>query len=378
MTLDITMKNDTLHSAISALENRLKRPADALGEFPRDSWSAIAETGLFGELVREDLAGPLGVKATVTALERLGEISADPGLNFSVATHLASTLYAVAKYGSPGLRARILDDLVAGKLVGAHAISEEGAGSDALAMQTRAEADHDAFVLTGDKAFVTNGPIADVIVVYAKTGPSNAVGDVSAFLVPTNCDGIELGAPMVKSGLHSSPLSSVHLRECRIPASHLLGRLGGGFGILTNVMKREILFAFILNVGEMRRRLERCVRYANQRKQFGVNIGSFQSVSNRIAEMKIRYELSQKWLYYVTSKLATNHDVTSDIAIAKIFVSEAAIATAIDAMHIHGGQGILAESGFGDDISAAVAGPIYSGTNDIQRGRIAAMLGVIQ
>ena len=155
MTLDLMIRNEGLHSAISALRGRLKRPADTSGQFPRESWSAIAETALFAELVRGDFAGPLGVKATVSALECLGEVSEDPGLNFSVATHLASTLYAVAKYGSPDLRTRILDDLVTGKLIGAHAISEEGAGSDALAMQTRAEADHDTFVLTGDKAFVT-------------------------------------------------------------------------------------------------------------------------------------------------------------------------------------------------------------------------------
>lgn len=378
MLLNPTNRNEALLASISALRDRLKREGNVAELFPWENWSAIAETGLFAELVREDLGGPVGVKATVSALERLGEINEDQGLSFSVATHLASTIYAVAKYGSEDLRQRILRDLTAGKLIGAHAISEDGAGSDALSMQTRAAADGDTYVLTGDKAFVTNGPIADVIVVYAKTGQGNTVGDVSAFLVPTNLAGIERGAPMAKSGLHNSPLSSLHLRECRIPASNLLGRQGGGFAILSNVMKREILFAFMINVGEMRRRLDRCVRYANQRQQFSTNIGSFQSVSNRIAEMKIRYELSQKWLYHVTSKLATNHDITTDIAIAKVFVSEAAIATAIDAMHIHGGHGFLADSGFGDEIASAVAGPIYSGTNDIQRGRIAAMLGVTQ
>lgn len=378
MMIDLPTRNEILLSAISALKDVIERPTGATEQFPREGWSAIAKTGLFAELVRNDLAGPASVKATVAALERLGEVCEDPGLNFSVATHLASTIYAVARYGSEDLRQQILGDLTAGRLIGAHAISEETAGSDALAMRTHAERDGDAFVIKGDKAFVTNGPIASVIVVYAKTRIGNAVGNISAFLVPTDLPGVEPGAPMAKSGLQNSPLGSLHLNGCRVPATYMLGREGGGFGILSNVMKREILFAFILNVGEMRRRLDRCVRYANQRKQFGTNIGSFQSVSNRIAEMKIRYELSQKWLYYVTSKLATNSDITSDIAIAKVFISEASIATAIDAMHIHGGAGFLAESGFGAEIASAVAGPIYSGTNDIQRGRITAMLGVAQ
>lgn len=378
MMIDLPTRNETLLSAISALKDVIERPTGDMEQFPRGGWSAIAATGLFAELVRDDLAGPASVKATVVALERLGEVCEDPGLNFSVATHLASTIYAIARYGSEDLRQQVLGDLAVGRMIGAHAISEESAGSDALAMRTHAERDGDAFVITGDKAFVTNGPIADVIVVYAKTTTGNAVGNISAFLVPTDLPGVEPGAPMAKSGLQNSPLGSLHLNGCRVPATHLLGREGGGFGILSNVMKREILFAFILNVGEMRRRLDRCVRYANQRKQFGTNIGSFQSISNRIAEMKIRYELSQKWLYYVTSKLATNSDITSDIAIAKVFISEAAIATAIDAMHIHGGAGFLAESGLGGEIASAVAGPVYSGTNDIQRGRIAALLGVAQ
>ncbi len=141
-------------------------------------------------------------------------------------------------------------------------------------------------------------------------------------------------------------------------------------------MKREILFAFAITVGEMRRRLDTCVAYANHRRQFGANIGSFQAVSNRLADMKIRYELSQKWLYYVADKIRSNDDIASDIAIAKIFVSESAVASALDAIQIHGGRGILSETKLDADLASAVAGPIYSGTNDIQRGRIAALLGV--
>jgi len=376
MMIETTDRNDTLLAEISSLGEKIRRPTGVDQPFPRGAWSAIAEKGLFGGLTRRHERGSTPIVSTMTALEKLGEVSRDPGLNFSVATHLASTICPLAKFGSSELQERFLGDLQAGLLIGAHAISEIDAGSDALSMDANAVADGETFILTAEKAFVTNGPIADVIVVYAKTRAGNAVGNVSAFLVPTNIDGVERGAAIEKAGLHSSPLGTLSLKECRIPASYMLGREGGGFPILSYVMKREILFAFIINVGEMRRRLDRCVSYANQRTQFGRRIGTFQSVSNRIAEMKMRYELSQKWLYYIASKLPTNNDVTSDIAIAKVFISEAAISTAIDAMHIHGGHGYLAETGFGDEIASAVAGPIYSGTNDIQRGRIAAMLGV--
>jgi alkylation response protein AidB-like acyl-CoA dehydrogenase len=378
MQTNIAEQNETMLRAIAALSGAIKRPEKADEPFPRHVWSAIADTGLFAELIRSDIELNRRIQRTMAGLEKLGEISCDPGLNFTVATHLASTMCALSKFGAMELRERYLRSLAAGELIGAHAISEPHAGSDALAMTTSAVRDGETFVLNGQKAFVTNGPIADLIVVYAKTGEGKAISNVSAFLVPTDIEGIMRGAPMRKVGLETSPLSTLTLRDCRIPASHMLGREGGGFPILSYVMKREILFAFIGTVGEMRRRLDRCVKYANERKQFGVSIGTFQSVSNRIADMKIRYELSRKWLYHVAYKLSTSHDVTSDIGIAKVFVSEAALSTALDAMHIHGADGYLAEHGFGDAITAAAAGPIYSGTNDIQRNRIAAMLGVIQ
>lgn len=364
---------------LSGLGTALRdRPPAEDAPFPREAWSAIAATGLFGEIA--DAARPPAERMmrTLQALERLGETCEDGGFGFSVVTHIASTVASVSQFGSPDLRARVLPDLIAGRLVGAHAISEPEAGSDALAMRARAVRDGDTYVLTAEKAFVTNGPIADVIVVYAKTGADDRVGDVSAFLVPTDLPGVRPGPAMSKVGLATSPLGTLSLEGVRIPASHRLGREGSGFFILSWVMKREILFAFMVQVGEMRRRIERCVRFANERRQFGAPIGSFQSVSNRIADMRIRYELSRAYLLQAAEKLTSSRDATSDIAVAKVFVSEAAIATALDALHIHGGKGFLAETGLGRELCDAVAGTIYSGTNDIQRGRIAAMMGIKQ
>lgn len=346
--------------------------------FPRHAWMAAAEAGLFAEMAYTERPPAERVARTMEALERFGEACSDGGFSFSVVTHIASTICALAQFGSESLRAQYLPDLISGRLIGAHAISEPEAGSDALSMTACARTDGDHFILSGDKAFVTNGPIADVVVVYAKTTQGCGVGDVSAFLVPTNLPGVERGRPMRKVGLTTSPLSTLSLKDVRVPADHMIGRQGSGFFILSYVMKREILFAFIVNVGEMRRRLDQCVRFANARKQFGATIGTFQSVSNRIADMNIRYEMSRNWLHQTAAKLSANQDVTVDIAIAKIFVSEAAIATSLDALHIHGGRGYLAEAGFGEDIRNAVAGTIYSGTNDIQRGRIAAMMGIRQ
>jgi alkylation response protein AidB-like acyl-CoA dehydrogenase len=364
---------------LSALGTALRdRPRGADAPFPREAWAAIAETGLFGELVDASRTPAERMTRTLAALERLGETCEDGGFGFSVVTHIASTVSSLSQFGTPEARARFLPDLIAGRLVGAHAISEPEAGSDALAMRARAVRDGDAYVLTAEKAFVTNGPIADVVVVYAKTGAGDGVGDVSAFLVPTDLPGVRPGPAMSKVGLVTSPLGTLSLEGVRVPASHRLGREGSGFFILSWVMKREILLAFMVQVGEMRRRIERCVRFVNERRQFGATIGSFQSVSNRIADMRIRYELSRAYLLQAAENLTSSKDATTDIAVAKVFVSEAAIATALDALHIHGGKGFLAETGLGAALCDAVAGTIYSGTNDIQRGRIAAMMGVKQ
>lgn len=346
-------------------------------DFPREKWQAVASTGIFQRAANTESKRE-AILSTITALERLGEICKDSGLTFSIATHLASTITAIYKFGNSELKARYMDDLVAGRLVGAHAISEPNAGSDALSMTTTAREDGDDFVINGHKAFVTNGSIADVIVVYAKTTETATADCVSAYLVETSSPGVHLGPNLEKVGLSTSPLCELTLENCRVPKENMIGRRGAGFFVLSHVMQREILYSFIISVGEMQRRLTRCVHYANSRRQFGSSIGSFQSVANKVADMKIRYELSRQWLYHVAERMIANKDVTSEVAIAKVFVSENALATSVDALHIHGGSGYIASNGLGTEVCNALAGPIYSGTNEIQRGRIAAMLGINQ
>ncbi len=345
--------------------------------FPREKWQAVASTGIFRRATTAESKRD-AIRSTIASLERLGEICKDSGLTFSIATHLASTITALDKFGSPEIKARYMDDLVSGQLIGAHAISEPNAGSDALSMTTTALEEGDDFIINGHKAFVTNGSIADVIVIYARTSQAANADCVSAFLVETRTLGVHLGPTMKKVGLNTSPLCELTLKNCRVPKENMIGRRGAGFFVLSYVMQREILYSFIINVGEMHRRLTRCVLYANSRHQFGSPIGSFQSVANKIAEMKIKYELSRRWLYHIAELMSASKDVTSEVAIAKVFVSENALSTSIDALHIHGEYGFIASNGLGTEVCNALAGPIYSGTNEVQRGRIAALLGVKQ
>lgn len=360
---------------MEALNNNQSKPKVSPA-FCHDKWTELAATGLFSAAVEAGRSKRDRVVDTMRALERIGETCPDSGFNFSLATHLASTITALDQFGSAQLKARYFPGLVKGDLIGAHAISEPEAGSDALSMTTTARRDGDCYVLNGYKAFVTNGPIADVVVVYAKTSAAATADCVSAFLVETRTAGVTMGPELTKVGLKNSPLCELRLDGCRVPVDHMIGEQGAGFFVLTQVMQREILYSFVINLGEMKRRLDECVRYARSRKQFGQHIGTFQAVSNKIADMKIRYELGRSWLYQVAERVGANKDVTSEIAISKVFISESSISTAIDALHVHGGRGYLAENGFGSAVCDSLASAVYSGTNDIQRGRIAAMLGV--
>jgi alkylation response protein AidB-like acyl-CoA dehydrogenase len=289
---------------------------------------------------------------------------------------MASTGVPLERFGSPPLKEKYLPGICSGDLIGAHAITESKGGSDALKMQTRAVRDGDGFILNGSKTFVSNAPIADMIMVYAATSPEGGALGVTAFLVDRDTPGLAVGNPLKKMGLRSSPMGELFLDSCRVPASQVVGRVGGGFLVLDYVMKREILFGFIVNVGEMAYRLARVIEYANERIQFGKPISAYQSIANKIVDMKIGLETSRKWLYDTATKLEAGRNVTTDMAIAKLLASRYNLESGLSAVQIFGGNGYMAEYGIEKELRNAVAGTIYSGANEIQYNRIAAMLGL--
>jgi len=369
-----------LRAAVTELGGVLSKDhveRDAAGEFNRDGWERLRDIGLFG-LPFDSRWGGLGqdLLTTMYVLEGLGYGCRDGGLSFSATTHLVSTGIALRHFGSDALRDRCLPGVCDGSTIGAHAISEPDAGSDMMGMRTVAERDGGHFVLNGGKSFVSNGPIADLFVVYARTGRPGSPAALSAFLVERDTPGLTVGRPLAKMGLRTSPLCELFLADCRVPAGHLIGSLGAGFLVLNHVMKWEILCSFIVNVGEMQHRLERCVEYARTRRQFGSPIGAFQSVANKVVDMRIAVENARRWLYDTAAKLQQNRDVTADVAISKLIASEGNLASAQLAVQIFGGYGYMAEYGLEKDLRAAVAGTIYSGTSEVQRQRIAKMTGL--
>lgn len=351
--------------------------ADARSAFEPHRWRSLAESGVLGLPFPQRWGGAgQSLLTTLHVLETLGETCRESGLNFCATTSMASTGVSLTAFGSDALRERYLPAICSGELIGAHAITEPDGGSDAMAMATRAEREGTHYVLTGGKAFVSNGPIADVFVVYARTRPEGGPLGTTAFLVDRDTPGLSVGGSTAKMGLRTAPLSTLHLDGCRIPAERVLGRVGGGLLVLDHVMKREILFGFTVQLGEMRHRLERTAAYARERKAFGRPIGDYQAVSHRVVEMKIRTETSAKWLYDTAERLEAGEDITADLAITKILASEAALSTSLSAVRVFGGAGYLAEVGLEKEVRAAVAGTLYSGTNDIQYNHVASALGL--
>jgi alkylation response protein AidB-like acyl-CoA dehydrogenase len=350
---------------------------DAASVFPWDKWKLVQECGIL-RLPFEERWGGLGqdLLTTMYLLEGLGYGCRDGGLNFSVSTHMVSVGVPVQRFGSDDLKRRYLPAICSGERIGAHAITEPDGGSDALAMRTRARRDGDHYVLTGGKTFVSNGAVADLFVVYARTHPDGGPLGITAFVVERDTPGFQIGKPISKMGLRTSPLTELFFDECRIPVSNVVGRSGGGFLVLDHVMKWEILCSFVINLGEMQNRLEQCVDYARTRTQFGSPIGSFQAISHKLADMKVGVETTRKWLYDTAVRVSKGESVTVDMAMAKLVASEQNVASALAAVQIFGGYGYLAEYGLEKDLRNAVAGTIYSGTSEIQRNRISSMLGL--
>jgi alkylation response protein AidB-like acyl-CoA dehydrogenase len=381
MTMDWTDEQKALRKSLNQYGEALSAghvEDDANAVFNRDKWEIIRKTDVL-RIPFDPEWGGLGHDAlTMTyVLENLGYVCRDSGLLFSVATQIVSGALPIHKFGSDELKERYLRRLIDGEILSAHAISEPDAGSDATAMTTMARRDGDEVVINGKKGFCTTGPVADIVTVYAKEEQDEGGATaITAFLVPTDTPGLRVGDPIPKMGLNTSPIGELEFTDCRIPATNMLGKSGAGFFILEHVMTWEILAIFIMMVGEMQHRMETCIKYAKTRKQFGKPIGVNQYVQGMIVDQKIGVESSRKHLYDTAAKFSRRKSVVAEISMCKLVTSEANLKSALSAVQIFGGKGYMREAGLEKDLRAAVGAPIYSGTNEMQRVRLASMLGV--
>lgn len=356
-------------------EGHIQRDQDS--EFPHEQWKLVGESGLLGlPFGAEWGGGAQDLLTTMYVLEGLGYHCRDNGLNFSVATQIVSAGIPIQRFGSAHLKDRYLPGICTGALIGAHAITEPQGGSDAAAMRTTAKPDGDTFVLNGEKCFISNGPVADLFLIYARTGAGNSPFGMTVFVVERGTPGFEIGPPVEKMGLRTSPFGSLSFEDCRIPSANVVGHVGRGFVILDQVMKWEILCNFITSVGTMQNRMERCIEFARSRAQFGAPIGSYQLISNKIVNMKIGVETARMWMYDTAERFLAGEDVLTDVAVAKLLASEGNLSSALDAVQIFGGRGYTVDCALEKDLRDATGGTIYSGTSELQRGKIARMIGV--
>ncbi len=343
----------------------------------RALWKKCADFGIQGSAVPEAYGG-LGndILTTMLIMEGLGYGCRDNGLIFGLNAQMWSVQHPILTFGTEEQKQRYLPGLCAGETVGAHGMTEPDSGSDAYSMRTTAVRHGDGYVLNGTKTMVTNAPWCDMAVVFAATKPGAGHAGISAFLVERGTPGFTVSADMHKMGLRTSPMGELVLEECVVPESSRLGPEGICAAIFNSSMEWERACILGSHVGAMERQLEECVRYARDRKQFEQPIGRFQSVSNRIADMKVRLETCRLILYRVAWLKKIGKSAVIDAAIAKLYISECFVQSSMDAVRIHGGYGYMTEFEVERDLRDAIGGTLYSGTSDIQRNIIARLMGV--
>jgi alkylation response protein AidB-like acyl-CoA dehydrogenase len=378
MDFEWTETQRELHRTIKAFaRDQLTRAKTESSSFAAEAWRACGRMGLLGLSVPTCYGGSgLDTLSSAHAMEAFGEGCPDMGLVFAAAAHLNACAMPLAEHGSEQHKRKLLPGLCDGTLIGANAISEAGAGSDLSALETRAVRDGDSYVIDGEKSFVTNGTTADVYTVYAVTSPADGYLGISAFAVERSCAGIHPQRPFEKMGLSSAQTGPVVFAGCRVPAESLLGTEGKGLAIFNRSMAWERTCLFAGYLGQMQRQLEQTIGYALDRKQFRKPIARNQAVSHRIVDMKMRLDAARMLLYRACWAMDQGRPAELEISMAKLAISEAAVESGLDTIRVHGGLGVMMESGIPQALVDSVPCTIFSGTSDLQRNLIARELGL--
>jgi len=350
---------------------------DGSSSFSRELWQKCAQFGLLGLPIPVEYGGQgQDLLTTIVAMEALGRGCRDNGLIFSLNAQMWACQMPLLRYGTETQKQEWLPKLVSGEAIGAHAITEPGAGSDVFSLTSRAVPIDDGYRLNGVKTFSTNAPLADLVLAFAYIDRSaeNKPKLLTSFLVPRGTPGMSFGQPMSKMGLRTSPMGEVVFDDCCVPESARLGPEGVGAAIFNSAMEWERACIFASHVGAMERLLEDCIGYARSRRQFGKPIAKFESIANKIADMKVALEASRLLLYYAGWLHGRGKNTVMESAIAKLFVSENHVRAALDALQLFGGYGYMQEYPIEREVRDALSGTLYSGTSEMQRKIIARCL----
>jgi len=334
--------------------------------FPRDLWPKLGALGLHGITAPEDYGGlGLGYLQHCVAVEEVSRASASVGLSYGAHSNLC--VNQIVRHGDAAQKRRLLPKLISGEHVGALAMSEPNAGSDVVAMTTRAERKSDRFVLNGTKMWITNGPVADTLVVYAKTDPGAGARGISAFIVERGMKGFSHGAKLDKLGMRGSDTSELIFEDCEVPEENLLGAVGRGVNILMSGLDFERVVLAAGPIGIMQAAMDVVLPYVHQRKQFGAPIGTFQLVQGKLADMYVAMNTSRAYVYAVAKACDRGETTREDAAGAILYAAERATQVALDAIQLLGGNGYTNDYPVARLLRDAKLTEIGAGTSEIRR-----------
>jgi alkylation response protein AidB-like acyl-CoA dehydrogenase len=373
--IQITLRGDIVRFAQAEL-NEDVFDDDLNSRFPRAKWDRCAEFGLAGLMTPIEFGGQgHDVLTTTIALEGLGYGCRDNGLAFAV----NGQIYAqqpIIQFGSELQKQNYLPDLASGTKICAFAVTEPDAGSDLYQLKTEARKVDGGYRLDGEKCLISFAPISDYAFVVASVAPEKKEWGLSAFLVDVKSQGVKILPMAEKMGLRTVPLGGYAFKDCFVPEENRVGAEGSGAAILRESIEWDRCIIMASQLGAMERQLDDCIQFSRDRIQFGQQIGKFQSVSNRIAEMKVRLETAKLLLYKVAWLKQNGKSALLEAAMCKLHLSECFAASSLDAIRIHGGAGYLSASEVERDLRDSIGGLIYGGTSDIQHNTIAKLLGL--
>jgi L-prolyl-PCP dehydrogenase len=336
--------------------------------FPREKWNACGETGIFALPVPQKDGG-MGASMLTTALavQALGRGCIDEGLVFSVCAHLCTCVVPLMLHGTPDQKRTYLEGCAQGRIIGGNGSSEAAAGSDIASMRTRVERDGDRFILNGSKLYVSNGTVADILIMYAKHPHGMNMADISAFVVERSLPGIATGQVFKKMGLRTCPLCEIVLTDCKVPAVNLLGRERFGMRVFNDSMLWERIIMAAYHIGSMEQQFGFVLTHATNRKQFGKRIIDHQEVSGKIVDMKLGIETSKLLLYKTASDYDRGSRDLPQASLLKYHASESKVKNSLSAVQILGAGGYIKENPVEKQLRDSIAATIYSGTSEIQK-----------
>lgn len=374
----INFKNEVIEFAKNNLNINVV-VNDYKSVFSKKNWKKCADFGIQSLASYSNDSGKeeqLDLLTATLAMEGLGYGCKDNGLPFALNAQMWTVQLPIANFGTQDQKEKFLSPLINGNAIACHALTEPEAGSDVFSMKTTAVKTEGGYVLNGKKQYITLGPEADIALVFAVTNPKVGKWGLSAFIVEKGTEGFTQSISKQKMGMRTVPFGDLIFEQCFISDENRLGKEGAGWSITNHSLELDRCFVFASQLGAMERQLEESIEYVKKRQQFGKPIGAFQSVSNRIAEMKLRLETSRLLLYKVAWLKNEGESALLESSLLKLHLSESFVASSLDAIRNHGGYGYVSENGIERDLRDAIGGIIYAGTSDIQKNIISKILGL--